>query len=204
MSKTTVIKVNADTGQATKSVDDINKKLGETKASGISASSTLGAFGGQATTMFQKAVQGARMFQASMVTLKGAIISTGIGALVIAIVAVIQAIGRLQSVTDKYSQVTAYLGTVLDKILDAYALVGEAIIDAFLNPKKTLDTFIGLMQNVWSWVKAVETTIRSTLILTFLNLKETILDTAIASKEFFGLDASELRAELELTKDRMV
>ena len=204
MSKTTVIKVNADTGQATKSVDDLNKKLGETKASGISASSTLGAFGGQATTMFQKAVQGARMFQASMVTLKGAIISTGIGALVIAIVAVIQAIGRLQSVTDKYSQVTAYLGTVLDKILDAYALVGEAIIDAFLNPKKTLDTFIGLMQNVWSWVKAVETTIRSTLILTFLNLKETILDTAIASKEFFGLDASELRAELELTKDRMV
>ena len=69
MSKTTVIKVNADTGQATKSVDDLNKKLGETKASGISASSTLGAFGGQATTMFQKAVQGAKMFQASMVTL---------------------------------------------------------------------------------------------------------------------------------------
>ena len=204
MSKTTVIKVNADTGQATKSVDDLNKKLGETKASGISASSTLGAFGGQATTMFQKAVQGAKMFQASMVTLKGAIISTGIGALVIAIVAVIQAIGRLQSVTDKYSQVTAYLGTVLDKILDAYALVGEAIIDAFLNPKETLDTFIGLMEDIWNWIKAVDSTIKNTLILTFLNLKETILDTAIASKEFFGLDASELRAELQATQDKMV
>jgi hypothetical protein len=171
MSKTTVIKVNADTRQATKSVDDLNEKLSETKESGVSASSTLGAFGGQATTIFKKAVQGAKMFQASMVTLKGAIISTGIGALVIAIVEVIQAIRRLQSVTDKYSQVTAYLGTLLDKILDAYALVGEAIIDAFLNPKETLDTFIGLMQNVWSWVKAVETTIRSTLIITFLNSK---------------------------------
>jgi hypothetical protein len=204
MSKTTVIKVNADTGQATKSVDSLNKKLGETKASGISASSTLGAFGGQATTMFQKAVQGAKMFQASMVTLKGAIISTGIGALVIAIVAVIQAIGRLQSVTDKYSQVTAYLGTVLNKILDAYAYLGEAIIDAFLNPKETLDTFIGLMEDIWNWIKAVDSTIKNTLILTFLNLKETILDTAIASKEFFGLDASELRAELQATQDKMV
>ena len=204
MSKTTVIKVNADTGQATKSVDDLNKKLGETKASGISASSTLGAFGGQATTMFQKAVQGAKMFQASMVTLKGAIISTGIGALVIAIVAVIQAIGRLQSVTDKYSQVTAYLGAVLNKILDAYAYLGEAIIDAFLNPKETLDTFIRLMEDIWNWIKAVDSTIKNTLILTFLNLKETILDTAIASKEFFGLDASELRAELQATQDKMV
>jgi hypothetical protein len=204
MSKTTVIKVNADTGQATKSVDDLNKKLGETKASGISASSTLGSFGGQATTMFQKAVQGAKMFQASMVTLKGAIISTGIGALVIAIVAVIQAIGRLQSVTDKYSQVTAYLGAVLNKILDAYAYLGEAIIDAFLNPKETLDTFIGLMEDIWNWIKAVDSTIKNTLILTFLNLKETILDTAIASKEFFGLDASELRAELQATQDKMV
>lgn len=202
--KTTIIKVKADTGEAEKSVDNLNKKLDETKAGGVNASSVLGSFGGQATGAFQKAVQGARAFQASMVTLKGAIISTGIGALVIAIVAVIQAIGRLQSVTDKYSQVTAYLGAVLNKILDAYASVGEAIIDAFLNPKKTLDSFIGLMEDVWMWVKAVEATIRNTLILTFLNLKETILDVAIASKEFFGLDASELRAELQATQDKMV
>ena len=204
MSKTTVIKVNADTGQATKSVDDLNKKLGETKASGVSASSTLGAFGGQATTMFQKAVQGAKMFQASMVTLKGAIISTGIGALVIVIVAVIQAISRVQSVTDKYTQVTAYLGAVLNKIMDAYAYLGEAIIDAFMNPKETLDAFIGLMGDIWNWIKALDATIKNTLILAFLNLKETILDVAIASKEFFGLDASELRAELQATQDKMV
>jgi len=64
----------------------------------------------------------------AMKTLRGAIIATGIGALVVVIASIATAVSRLQPVMDAFGRVTAGVGAAIDVVLDRVAKFGQGLL----------------------------------------------------------------------------
>lgn len=206
-----IIEVDAQTGNFEKKINTAKKEVGELSGEAKGVSSSFSSLSGAAdrasgglVSMARSGIDGIKGLTLGFKTLRAAIIGTGIGALVIAIVSVIQAISRLQGVQDKYKQFTAGLSAVLDVLGDTLAYIGEAIINAFTNPQEALDSFLDGVRGVVDWMKELNTVIIGSVYKALLSIKEGFLNAAIATKEFFGGDATELRAELQKTQDKIV
>jgi hypothetical protein len=78
--------------------------------------------------------------------LKVAIIGSGIGALAIGILAVVQAFKRSEEGQKKFKKIMAVIGAVVDQVLDVFASLGEVIIGAFENPKEAIMGFVKLVK----------------------------------------------------------
>jgi len=161
---TIILEVKADTTGLDKGTEKIEKTINQTKGKTNDLSGSfnmlqgqVGAFGGGAVAAFRSALAGARTLTAGMKTLKGAIVSTGIGAVVLAVVAMIQAVSRLQVVQDKWKVATAGLSAVLDVLLDNVAYIGEGIINAFSeDPLEALKDFGKvLLENIYNRIEGL-------------------------------------------------
>tara|TARA_R110002051_G_scaffold88619_1_gene156003 strand:+ start:11591 stop:13645 length:2055 start_codon:yes stop_codon:yes gene_type:complete len=105
------------------------------------------ATGGMVTKLKQsKAAFGGMIKQLGAV--KIAVIGTGIGALVIAVISLIQAFKRSEEGQEKWQRVMAIIGAVTNQVLDGFASLGEWLIgfpkmvkDAFMSPMKTIKSF---------------------------------------------------------------
>jgi membrane protein involved in colicin uptake len=137
--KEIVIEFKGDTEDLTQSVEEV-----ESSVDGLTGQ--IDSFTNGAVSGFTKGAKAVKGMVLGMKTLKAAIIATGVGALVVGITAVITAVSRLQGVQDKYKQFTAGLGAVLDVLGDTLGYVGQAIIDAFSNPKETI-------KELWELIK---------------------------------------------------
>ena len=81
--------------------------------------------------------------------LKIAIIGSGIGALAIGILAVVQAFKRSEEGQKKFKKIMATIGAVVDQVLDVFASLGETIISAFENPQQAFQNFkTALKENI--------------------------------------------------------
>lgn len=119
--------------------------LSKTQADGVERLTKVFGGGSKAITLF------ARGFN----ILKAAIISTGIGALIIALGSLIAYFTRTQAGINKVGQWMAYLGTAVSKLIDQFSELGESIVKAFNDP-------IGAIKNfgrVWvdSYLHPIET-----------------------------------------------
>ena len=79
--------------------------------------------------------------------MKIAIIGTGIGALLIAIMAVGAAFKGSEEGQNKFAKIMAVIGALTGNIVDLFADLGEAIISAFENPKQALNDFVKLIKD---------------------------------------------------------
>lgn len=157
MAKEYVVKVKADTKEFDQSIQKVDKGVQGVESSTGAATGAIDKFSGGAVTAFRSALAGARTLTAGMKTLKGAIVSTGIGAVVLAVVAMIQAVSRLQVVQDKWKVATAGLSAVLDVLLDNVAYIGEEIINAFSDdPLQALKDFgTELGENIYNRIEGL-------------------------------------------------
>lgn len=192
-----------------KTVDTEAKKTGKGMEKSLGGSlgklgSMMGGFIGSAVSGFGQLAEGVKLGSVAFKGLRAAIISTGIGAIVVAIVAVVTAISRLQSVQDSYKQATAGLQVIMARLGDLLAYLGEALITLFTEPQQALDAMTTGVQNLWNWYKTLWSIVGGVLILGFLKFKESVLDTAAAMKEFFGGDATALREELAATRASII
>lgn len=78
--------------------------------------------------------------------LKTALISTGIGAVLVALGSLITFLTRTQRGIDAVSKVMAYLGAAADEILDRFAALGETMSEAIQNPAKLWEDFLGFLE----------------------------------------------------------
>ena len=69
-------------------------------------------------------------------TLRGAVMATGIGALVVLVVSLMQAFKRSEEGQNKFAKLTAIIGAVVGQLADGLATLGEKIIEAIQNPRK--------------------------------------------------------------------
>ena len=78
--------------------------------------------------------------------LKGAIAATGIGALLIAITALVSYFKNSEEGSRKLAIAMEALGIITGKIMDFFSNLGEMIVWAFTNPKEALMNFVNLIK----------------------------------------------------------
>ncbi len=147
------INLNVNTKGAQKNVKDlenavegVNKEVKDTGASTEAMSGTLDKATGGAITKFKGLKGGLTSVIKSFKSLRVAIIGTGIGALLIAVVALGQAFTRSEEGQNKFAKILGIIGSVVGNLLDLLADLGENIISAFENPKQALKDFTKLIK----------------------------------------------------------
>ncbi len=153
MAEKKVIEIQVKTGNAQKNVEKLNNDIKKTqketkKASGnakelsgtlnAATSGVAGRFGGILTSI-KSVITGFK-------SLRVAIIGTGIGALVIGILALIQAFKRSEEGQNKFAKILGVIGSVTENLLDILADLGEFIISVFEDPKKAINDFVKLLK----------------------------------------------------------
>ena len=83
---------------------------------------------------------------ASFKTLKGAIIATGIGALIVAVTSLTAAFQGSEDGQNKFSKIMFVLGTLTGNLVDLMADLGEKLISVFENPKQSIESFSKLLK----------------------------------------------------------
>jgi len=74
-------------------------------------------------------------------TLKGAIIATGIGALVVVLASLKAAFTSSEEGQNRWNKILTVTGAIVGNLVDLLADFGEAIIDTFINPMESIKSF---------------------------------------------------------------
>jgi preprotein translocase subunit YajC len=142
------IKLKVENGEAIIRVDELNKALKQTNKEADDLNDTVEA-GTEALDKFTKGgvsamkglISGAKTAIGAMTSLKGAVISTGIGALVVIVASLAAYFTRTSRGADALAVIMGGLGAVIDKITQVAITLGETLFKAFQNPKKALADF---------------------------------------------------------------
>jgi len=121
------IEAIADTKKAQENVDNLSEEVKETNKEGQSLTETLDNLTGGAITGFKKMVSGVKRGIGAMKTLKGAIIATGIGALVVAVGTLYTWFTKNQQGADKLNQIFATVGATIDVLIDRIGTFGSGL-----------------------------------------------------------------------------
>ena len=148
------IKLKVENGEAVLKVDELNKALRQTNKEADDLNDTVDA-GTEALDKFTKGgvsamkglISGAKTAIGAMTSLKGAVISTGIGALVVVVASLAAYFTRTSRGADALAVIMGGLGAVIDKITQVAITLGEALFKAFQNPKKALADFGTALKN---------------------------------------------------------
>lgn len=210
MANKVVVEIDVQTGDASKKIDQAEAGVKDLKKESQSASKSFGSLGSAADKATGGIISGAkgavgavRGLVTGFKTLKFAIAATGIGLIVIAVTAVISAVSRLQGVMDKFKQFTAGLSIIMDILGDTLAYIGEALINAFTSPQEALESVSNGIESIFNWMQQLNAVIVGKIMGVLLGLKRNFLEVAIATKEFFGGDATELKKSLDETKQKI-
>jgi len=142
-------KANEELKEATKNQKDYSGVVGKLD------SLTGGAISGIKNMI--KAVGGATK---GFNLLKVAIIGTGIGALVIGIMAVVKAFKSSEEGQNKFRKLMGLIGVVVGNLGDMLSNLGEGIIEVFTNPKQALIDFKDLLvENITNRFNAIIDTV---------------------------------------------
>ena len=140
--KTIEIDVKNNFKKSAKDLDGLNKELKETaqetkkvKESSKEAKTDMGALG---ATRFTGVITSIGKTVKAFFTLRGAIIATGIGALVLLILSLKSAFTRSEEGQNKFAKILAVIGGVVDNLLDVLSGLGEVIISAFEDPVESV------------------------------------------------------------------
>ena len=163
-------------------VDDSTKALGDTIGD---ATGALDKMSGGALSAFTGMVQGAKKGAVAMKTLRGALISTGIGAIVVAVGSLVAYFTQTERGAKQLEVAMTGLGMVFDKIVDVLSFIGEKLFSAFSEPQVAIDGFKKDMTAVWNMIKKVGNLIKTAFVLTLLKLKEGFISAGIAATKFF-------------------
>ena len=133
-----VIKLKVENGEALLSVEELNKALGDTnkKTDALndtmdSATTAIDKFTGGAASGFKAVTSGIGTLLKSLTTLKGALIATGLGALVVALGALFTYFTQTSRGADKFAEIMGGVSAAVKVVIDRVVLLGEGIVELF-------------------------------------------------------------------------
>ena len=133
-------------------------------------------------------------------------IATGIGLFVVLLTSLYAALTRSEEGQDMMTKGLAVLGAVVNQIMDVFADFGEAVINAFKNPKEAWESFKKSLETGWEFIKKqiVDRFQGSWAVLTG-NIEAGILKMRIAWNEWTGdaEEAQQLTEELEKVQQKV-
>lgn len=140
------LEVDAATGQGTvkdlgKDIKKTNEGVKETGKSVGGLTDRLDKMSGGAITAFKNFASGAKAGVTAMNSLRVAIAATGIGFLVVAILAVKSAFEASEEGQNKFAKILGVIGSVTGNLIDLLSDFGELVISVFENPKKAIADF---------------------------------------------------------------
>lgn len=138
--KKTII-IDAQTDGAEKSIDNLKKSTDNLTESTEELSGSFDQVTGGAVTKFKGLTNSVKNVAKGFKGLRAAVISTGIGALVVGVVSLIQAFKRSEAGQNKFSKLMGMIGAVTGELLDRLANLGTALINVFTNPIQALKDF---------------------------------------------------------------
>jgi len=145
--KEVTYRVNVETKGAVKEVDELNDSIKNTGKDAKSTQDSLNTVTGGAVGRFNALKTNVLGVVKSFKNLRVAIIASGIGALVLAVVALGQAFTRSEAGQNKFAKLMGVIGSITNNLLDLLADLGEALINVFTKPKETLKSFSDSIQN---------------------------------------------------------
>ena len=128
-------------------LNKIDSKTQDISGSVDMASGSLDRMTGGMLTMVKGVVGGAKKAVIGMKTLRGAIMSTGIGLLVVAVGALAAAFTSSEEGQNKFAKMMAVIGSLTDNLIDLFADLGEGIIKAFEDPMPALESAGNMLQD---------------------------------------------------------
>lgn len=153
MAEKIVIDLDVNTSKGVQQVNELNKSIGNTnkEISTVSDSSkqltsSLDSVSGGAVSAFKNLKSGLTTAVSGFNNLRVAIIGTGIGALILAILAVKQAFTSSEEGQNKFAKLMGVIGSVVGNLSDLLSNLGMKIISAFENPKKAIIDFKNLIK----------------------------------------------------------
>jgi len=150
------IKLKVENGEAILAVDELNKALKDTNKQTDNLNDTLDA-GTEALDKFTKGgvsamkslYSGAKTAIGAMTTLKGALISTGIGALVVAVGTLAAYFTQTSRGADQFAKIMGAVDATIKVVVDRAVMLGEALTLVFSGEftkaaEKTSEAFKGI------------------------------------------------------------
>ena len=140
------VKAYNDVGAAATNAEKKSDDFNQTSASGMSA---LDKATGGAITAFKGLSGGLRTAVLGFKTLKGAIIATGLGALLIAVTSLVAYFTKTERGAKQLRVIMSTLGAVVGKLTDVVISLGENLFNIFTSPKEALVSFAkALRENI--------------------------------------------------------
>ena len=143
INKVVNIKVESDIDNVTKDVKKLNKGLKGTSEASSEMKSQLNTISGGKLSALTGIIGKVRL---AFVSLRTAIIASGIGALAIAVLAVGRAFKDSEEGQNKFAKLMGVIGAVVGNLTDLLADLGEKIISVFENPKEAIKSFSKLVK----------------------------------------------------------
>jgi hypothetical protein len=148
------------TEKVSSDLSKVDNKTKDLSGSVDMASSSLDKMTGGAVSAFKGIAGGIKKAVIGMKTFKGALISTGIGALVIAVGSLVAYFTQTQRGAEKLEVAMAGLKIGFSKVSDIVASLGESLYNVFTNPMKAIKDFGGAIETwVMSKIDAVLRTV---------------------------------------------
>lgn len=148
MAAVEVIQIKGDASDAIKAFKDVGteaqktqKQAEETNDAIKSGMEALDKRTGGAVSAFRGLTGGIKNAVAGFKTLKGAIIATGLGALLVAVTSLVAYFKETERGADALRVIMGTLGAVTGKLMDVIIGLGEALFKAFSDPKQALIDF---------------------------------------------------------------
>ena len=145
MAQEVVINVKANTKQAEQSLQGVNSEIKETQQVSGELTGSLNKMTGGAITKFNAFKGTLKGVTGGFKSLRVAIISTGIGALIVAVGALTAAFTASEEGQNKFQKILGVLGSITGNLVDLLADLGEKIIEVFENPKQAIIDFKDLI-----------------------------------------------------------
>jgi hypothetical protein len=154
MAEKIVIDLDINTSKGKQQIEELNKSINKTNKevtdvneSSKQLTSSLDSVSGGAVSAFKNLKSGLTTVVSGFNSLKVAIIGTGIGALIIAILAVKQAFTSSEEGQNKFAKLMGVIGSITGNLTDLLSDLGEVIIGVFENPKKAINDFSKLIKD---------------------------------------------------------
>lgn len=123
------------------SLEGTAKAAEETGAASDQMSGGLDRMSGGMITMFKGAISGAKTFVMGLRSVKGAMMATGIGALVVIVGTLILYFTKTKKGAEMLEIASASLGVVMGKLTDVMSGLGESMIGMFEDPQSSIADF---------------------------------------------------------------
>lgn len=141
------VELKVSTKGAVKEVNELNSSIKETGKDAKSTQDNLNTVTGGAIGRFNALKTNVLGVVKSFKNLRVAIIASGIGALVLAVVALGQAFTRSEAGQNKFAKLLGIIGSITNNLLDLLADLGESLINVFTSPKEALMSFVNLLKD---------------------------------------------------------